>query len=84
MLALTIKDQIVTITTIEKNCFILQSDHDIVLLALEEEGELVYHGLHHVFDVGAVALELHDVRELEGVEESGPPADCQILAVHRV
>lgn len=49
----------------------------------EQEGVLVDHGLHDVLEVGPRHLEAAHVRELHR-QERRPPADGQVLTVHRV
>ena len=58
------------------------SYHDIVLLALEQERKLVDHGLNYVFNVWPLWFKSSDIVKLQGVQESWPPTDRQVLTVH--
>ena len=58
-------------------------DHHDLLLAAEEEPELVDHHLDDVFQVRPHGLELAEVAELV-LKQGGPPADGQVLAVHAI
>lgn len=63
--------------------FLLISDHNECLLTAEQERILIDHCLHNVFQVGTHRFEAQHVGELDG-EESWPPADRKVLAVHAV
>lgn len=61
----------------------VSSDHKHLLLAAEQEPELVDHGLHRVLEVGTHLLKFTHVGKLER-QQSWPPTDRQVLAVHTV
>lgn len=59
------------------------SDHENLVLITVQQLKLVYHHLHRLLEMRPHALKHHHVVKFEG-QQSGPPADGQIFAVHTV